>query len=337
MQKNYCRIIQLQTSLHSRRKTDFLPNSCVQTQHFGDTIGHGKRQIDSFAMCLEMPEDVNSLDSVKSVRCSESEKRTKTGTVDLSHDNAPLDSATQEHGGRELHCLRQLRDLSEQELTKLLTKFNLATDGSVGQRVHHLYDCWEHEDQHVLEEQLMKTPPEHESAGSDEDHKDDLTNPSFLAALPESELHNLLRGRGKSVDGDRGVLEDRVIECHRQEQGFPSGSDHSNSDEDEEDALDPSKAGGTSKKRSASGSETFDARDPLRTGQDRSAITKICLPPPCCFVRCNCAALEYCTCEHAIFFVVILIPHKAKSAAASCLACKHACVPNQFVSVRTAA
>jgi len=125
----------------------------------------------------------------------------------------------------------------------------------------------------------MKTSPEPKSAESDEDSKQDSKPIPFLASVSESELRNLLSSRGKSIDGGRDVLEDRVLSCHMQDEDLSAGSDHSNSDEGEGFDRERLDARGTSKKRSASESEMFHARDPLNTGQDRGARTKVCLSP----------------------------------------------------------
>ena len=224
-------------------------------------------------------------DDTRRAKASEAEK-TYSGTMKRNLDVTQgakagsdvdnVDFGTKEHGARDMDALHQVLECQEQELTKLLTSFDLASDGSHHQRAHCFHDDW----MSKKKSKCTKTAPQVQTDGSDNDHKADSANPSFLAALPLSELHNLLLSWGKSGDGDHRVLEDRLIECHRQEQGLPSGSDHSNSDEDEVDALDPSEAGGTSKKRFASGGETFDARDPRKTGQDRGASTKVFLPPP---------------------------------------------------------
>ena len=140
-----------------------------------------------------------------------------------------VDFGTKEHGARDMDALHQVLECQEQELTKLLTSFDLATDGSHHQRAHCFHDDW----MSKKKSKCTKTAPEVQTDGSDNDHKADSANPSFLATLPLSELRNLLLSWGKSGDGDHRVLEDRLIECHRQEQGLPSGSDHSNSDEDE--------------------------------------------------------------------------------------------------------
>jgi len=198
----------------------------------------------------------------------------KTGS---NVDNS--DVGTKGIGARDKDALKQVEACDENMLTQLLTSYGLATDGSHQQRVNRFYDCWS-----KTKSDGTKTAPEVQTDGSDNDHKADSANPSFLDALPLSQLSKLLLSRGKSGDGSRRVLEDRLIECYRQEEGLTSGSDHSISDDD---TLDPSEAGGTSKKRSAEAS----AKPPLRGGQGRSANTMVFLPPPCCFVRCNCAAL----------------------------------------------
>jgi len=212
------------------------------------------------------------------------------GSMQRKHDvtqGAKADSSvslglgTKESGARDHDALKQVWQCDEILLTQLLTSYDLGTDGSHQQRVNRFYDVWS-----KTKSTCEKTAPEVQTDGSDNDHKTDSANPSFLDALPLSELKQLLLSRGISSDGSRRVLEDRLIECYRQEEGL--FSDHSISDDD---ALDQSGAGDTSKKESAEASDTCEAKPPLGTSQDRSADTMVFLPPPCCFVRCNCAAL----------------------------------------------
>ena len=178
-----------------------------------------------------------------------------------------LDLGTKEIGARDKDALKQVLECDENMLTQLLTSYNLATDGSHQQRVNLFYDFWS-----KTNSDCTKTAPEVQTDGSDNDHKADSANPSFLDALPLSQLSKLLLSRGKSGDGNRRVLEDRLIECYRQEHGLTSGSDHSISDEE---ALDPSEAGGTSTKRSAEASNICEAKPPLSSGQGRSASTMV--------------------------------------------------------------
>ena len=214
--------------------------------------------------------------SVNSARLSDCQKRTKVGTEDFSRHNATLDSATQEHGDRDLKVFSFMSNTSEATLNQMLFQCGLNTDGSVTQKKNRLYDDWIDKDQDDIELQLFGTILE-PAAGSDQDLKGDSTHPSFRVSP-----------RGKSTA--RGVLKHSVNPGDVPAQNHPSSSGQSNSVDKEEDAPDPLKASGTSKTSSTSGSATFLARDPRRIGQDRGASTKVCLSPPAAFMmhlRCS--------------------------------------------------
>jgi hypothetical protein len=193
------------------------------------------------------------------------------------------DDGTKGSGARDQDALKQVQTCDQNTLTKLLTNYGLATDGSHQERVHRFYDGWR-----KTKSDGTKTAPEVQTDGSDNDHKADSAHPSFLDALPSLQLSTLLLSLGKPGNGNRRVLEDSLIECYKQEHGLTSDLDHSTSDEE---ALDASEEGGTSTRTSAAASNILEALPPLTSGQGRSASTMVFLSPPCCFVRCNCAAL----------------------------------------------